>query len=92
MNSTGTELAPPSDTAEDLMRKFGITREEAGDGSLDLAWLLAGQGGEAHMYMPATASRSASRPSLAGSTTTSCSGWTGSENDNRDASFEKCLI
>lgn len=32
------------------MRKFGITREEAGKGSPDLAWLLAGHRGEAHLY------------------------------------------
>jgi hypothetical protein len=43
-------FTPPPDTAEDLMRKFGITREEAGDGSPDLAWLLAGHGGEEHLY------------------------------------------
>jgi hypothetical protein len=40
---------PPADTAEDLMRKFGITREQAGDGSPDLAWLRGGEG-EAHPY------------------------------------------
>ena len=37
------------DTAEDLVRKFGVTREKAGDGSPDLAWLLAGDGAEAHL-------------------------------------------
>jgi glyoxylase-like metal-dependent hydrolase (beta-lactamase superfamily II) len=36
--------APPPDTAEDLMQKFGITRERAGDGSPDLSWLRAGAG------------------------------------------------
>jgi glyoxylase-like metal-dependent hydrolase (beta-lactamase superfamily II) len=41
---------PPPDTADDLVRKYGITREQAGDGSPDLAWLLAGKGGEAHLY------------------------------------------
>jgi len=46
----GPVFTPPPDSAEDLMRKFGITREEAGDGSPDLAWLLAGHGGEAHLY------------------------------------------
>jgi hypothetical protein len=30
--------APPPDTAQDLMDKFGITAEQAGDGSPDLAW------------------------------------------------------
>ena len=46
----GLVFTPPPDTAEDLMRKFGVTREEVGDGSPDLAWLLAGEGGEAHLY------------------------------------------
>jgi glyoxylase-like metal-dependent hydrolase (beta-lactamase superfamily II) len=40
---------PPPDTAEDLMQKFGITRERAGEGSPDLKWLRDG-GGEAHWY------------------------------------------
>jgi hypothetical protein len=43
-------FTPPPDTAEDLMQKFGISREEAGDGSPDLAWLLTEDGGEAHLY------------------------------------------
>jgi glyoxylase-like metal-dependent hydrolase (beta-lactamase superfamily II) len=34
--------APPADTAEDLMQKFGITAEQAGDGSPDLDWLRSG--------------------------------------------------
>jgi glyoxylase-like metal-dependent hydrolase (beta-lactamase superfamily II) len=33
--------APRPDTAEDLMRMFGITAEQAGDGSPDLVWLRA---------------------------------------------------
>jgi glyoxylase-like metal-dependent hydrolase (beta-lactamase superfamily II) len=41
--------APPADTAEDLMRKYGLTAEQAGDGSPDLRWLRTG-GGEAHWY------------------------------------------
>jgi glyoxylase-like metal-dependent hydrolase (beta-lactamase superfamily II) len=40
---------PPPDTADDLMQKFGISRERAGDGSPDLRWLRDG-GGEAHWY------------------------------------------
>ena len=32
-------FTPRPDTAEDLMEKFGITAEQAGDGSPDLAWL-----------------------------------------------------
>jgi glyoxylase-like metal-dependent hydrolase (beta-lactamase superfamily II) len=42
--------APPPDTAEDLMQKFGVTAEQAGDGSPDLVWLRAGSAGEWHPY------------------------------------------
>ena len=41
---------PPPDTAEDLMRTYGITAEQAGDGSPDVRWLLDGEAGEAHWY------------------------------------------
>jgi hypothetical protein len=41
---------PPPDTADDLVRKYGITHEQAAGGSPDVAWLLAGDGGEAHLY------------------------------------------
>ena len=44
-----TVFTPPPDTAEDLMRKYGIAPEQAAGGSPDLAWLLAGDG-EAHWY------------------------------------------
>jgi glyoxylase-like metal-dependent hydrolase (beta-lactamase superfamily II) len=43
-------FAPPPDTADDLVRKYGITPEQAAGGSPDLAWLLAGDSGEAHWY------------------------------------------
>jgi hypothetical protein len=43
-------FVPPPDTADDLVRKYGITPEQAGGGSPDVAWLLAGGGGEAHLY------------------------------------------
>lgn len=43
-------VSPPPDTADDLVRKFGIPRELAGNGSPDLAWLKAGEVGEAHWY------------------------------------------
>jgi glyoxylase-like metal-dependent hydrolase (beta-lactamase superfamily II) len=43
-------FAPPPDSQEDLMRKYGVTAEEAAGGSPDLAWLLAGDTGEAHLY------------------------------------------
>lgn len=42
--------APPPDTAEDLMRKFGITAVQAGDGSPDLVWLRTGEAGHWHPY------------------------------------------
>jgi glyoxylase-like metal-dependent hydrolase (beta-lactamase superfamily II) len=41
---------PLPDTAEDLMRQFGITAEQAGDGSPDVVWLLKEGIGEAHLY------------------------------------------
>jgi len=42
-------FTPPADTARDLIDKFGITAEQAGDGSPDLVWLRDG-GGNAHWY------------------------------------------
>ena len=42
--------APPPDTAEDLVHKFGITAEQAGDGSPDLVWLRDGHAAEWHPY------------------------------------------
>jgi hypothetical protein len=42
--------APPPDTAHDLMHKFGVTAEQAGDGSPDLVWLRATDAGEWHPY------------------------------------------
>src|ERR671937_2557226 len=41
-------FAPPPDTAQDLMDKFGIPAEQAGDGSPDLEWLRSG--GSVHWY------------------------------------------
>ena len=41
---------PLPDTAEDLMRTFGLTAEQAGDGSPDVVWLLKEGKGEAHLY------------------------------------------
>lgn len=43
---------PLPDTAEDLMRKFGVTAERAGDGSPDLIWLLREGQGEARPFVP----------------------------------------
>jgi glyoxylase-like metal-dependent hydrolase (beta-lactamase superfamily II) len=42
--------APPADTAADLMQKYGITAEQAGDGSPDLAWLRESDSVEWHPY------------------------------------------
>ena len=41
---------PLPDTAEDLMRTYGISAEQAGDGSPDLIWLLREGKGEAWPY------------------------------------------
>jgi glyoxylase-like metal-dependent hydrolase (beta-lactamase superfamily II) len=44
--------APPPDTGEDLIRKFGIPAEQAeGFVSPDLRWLLEGEAGESHQYL-----------------------------------------
>ena len=40
---------PSPDTAQELMDAYGITAEQAGDGSPDVVWLRAGKG-EAHWY------------------------------------------
>ena len=37
-------FAPPPDTAQDLIDKYGVTAEQAGDGSPDLEWLRGGRG------------------------------------------------
>jgi glyoxylase-like metal-dependent hydrolase (beta-lactamase superfamily II) len=41
---------PLPDTAEDLMRTYGLTAEQAGDGSPDLIWLLREGRGDARPY------------------------------------------
>ncbi len=41
---------PLPDTAEDLMRMYGITAEQAGEGSPDLIWLLRENKGEGRPY------------------------------------------
>jgi glyoxylase-like metal-dependent hydrolase (beta-lactamase superfamily II) len=41
---------PRPDTAEDLMRQFGLTAEQAEGGSPDVTWLRDGEVGEAHWY------------------------------------------
>jgi glyoxylase-like metal-dependent hydrolase (beta-lactamase superfamily II) len=42
--------APPPDTAADLMHKYGITAEQAGEGSPDLVWLRTEGSAEWHPY------------------------------------------
>jgi glyoxylase-like metal-dependent hydrolase (beta-lactamase superfamily II) len=44
-------FAPSPDTAQDLIDKYGITAEQAGDGSPDLEWLRGGSD-TAHWYGP----------------------------------------
>ena len=44
-----TVFAPPPDTAQDLIDKYGVTAEQAGDGSPDLQWLRSG-GENVHWY------------------------------------------
>jgi hypothetical protein len=46
-----TLFAPAPDTAQDLIDKYGITAEQAGDGSPDLEWLRGG-GDPVHWYGP----------------------------------------
>jgi glyoxylase-like metal-dependent hydrolase (beta-lactamase superfamily II) len=43
---------PLPDTAEYLIETYGITAEQAGDGSPDLVWLLRENKGEARPYSP----------------------------------------
>jgi glyoxylase-like metal-dependent hydrolase (beta-lactamase superfamily II) len=43
---------PLPDTAQDLIDTYGITAEQAGDGSPDLVWLLREKKGEARRYAP----------------------------------------
>jgi len=43
-------FVPPPDTADDLVRKYGLTLEQAVGGSPDVAWLLAGTAARPHLY------------------------------------------
>jgi glyoxylase-like metal-dependent hydrolase (beta-lactamase superfamily II) len=43
-------FVPPPDSEDDLVRKYGSTPEQAAGGSPDVAWLLAGDSGEGHLY------------------------------------------
>jgi glyoxylase-like metal-dependent hydrolase (beta-lactamase superfamily II) len=43
-------FVPRPDSQEDLMQKYGVTAAQAAGGSPDVAWLLAGDTSEAHLY------------------------------------------
>ncbi len=45
-------FTPLPETAEDLMQKYGITAEQAGDGSPDLRWLFREKEDHARPYAP----------------------------------------
>jgi glyoxylase-like metal-dependent hydrolase (beta-lactamase superfamily II) len=45
-------FTPLPDSSQDLIDMYGITAEQAGDGSPDLAWLLREQKGKARPYSP----------------------------------------
>jgi glyoxylase-like metal-dependent hydrolase (beta-lactamase superfamily II) len=45
-------LTPLPDTAQDLIDMYGVTAEQAGEGSPDLVWLLGEHKGEARPYSP----------------------------------------
>ncbi len=45
-------FTPLPETAEDLMQKYGLTAEQAGDGSPDLMWLFRENKGHARPYAP----------------------------------------
>jgi glyoxylase-like metal-dependent hydrolase (beta-lactamase superfamily II) len=45
-------FTPLPDTAQDLMEMYGVSAEQAGDGSPDLVWLLREKKGEARPYKP----------------------------------------
>ena len=49
---------PLPDTAQDLMDMYGVTPEQAGDGSPDIVWLFRGKKGEARPYSPGGGCRS----------------------------------
>ena len=70
----GVEVyAPRPDSAQDLMDKWGITAEQAGDGSPDLVWLRAEAPITGARTRPTARCPLGSRRTRAGSRTTSCS-------------------
>jgi hypothetical protein len=75
-------FAPPPDTAQDLIDKYGITAEQAGDGSPDLRLLRRVARAFTGTQLK-TILRRGSRHTRAGSTTTSCCGWSVSAQSSR---------
>ena len=65
---------PLPDSAQDLMDMFGLTAEQAGDGSPDLVWLLREEKGGARPYSPGDRLPSVPTCSAGTSRTTRCSG------------------
>ena len=65
---------PLPDTAHYLMEKYGITAEQAGDGSPDVVWLLRETAARPARTRRATGCRSVSTRSPGRSRTTWCSG------------------
>ena len=65
---------PLPDSAQYLMDTYGITAEQAGDGSPDLVWLLRENKGDARPYVAGDACRSESRSFRDTRRTTTCSG------------------
>ena len=45
-----TVYFPPPESEDDLMEKYGLTREQAAGGAPDVRWLLGGEAGEGHPY------------------------------------------
>jgi hypothetical protein len=43
-------FTPPPESAQDLMDNFGVTAEQAGEGSPDVRWLVSGEVGEGHFF------------------------------------------
>jgi hypothetical protein len=45
-------FTPAPESEDDLMEKYGLTREQAAGGSPDVAWLRSGDEGEGRFYAP----------------------------------------
>ena len=45
-------FAPPPESEDDLMERFGVTREQVAGGSPDLRWLLESDTVERHLFSP----------------------------------------